>query len=136
MLNWLNRQCCIVKTNLFLQATVSKPWKLLHILIFSTVLKSENFKIHIDIQTHTVWYRLSLKFTYPRPSILKNIRASEFLKLLFQTSKMEGTKDEKAWEHVQVNMEQPFSRHTRFWLNHLKNYFFQVTSQEQGFGNF
>lgn len=64
------------------------------------------------------------------PSILKNIGATGFLKLLFQTSKMKGTKEDKAWEHVHVSMEQQLSCHTRFWLSHLKKYLFRVTSQE------
>lgn len=64
------------------------------------------------------------------PSTLKNVGARGFLKLLFQTSKMKGTKEEKAWKRVHVSMEQQLSRHTRFWLSHLIKYLFQVISQE------
>lgn len=36
------------------------------------------------------------------PSILKNTGASRFFKFLFQTSKTEGTKEEKACQQIHV----------------------------------
>lgn len=36
------------------------------------------------------------------PGILKNMGASRFFKFLFQTSKTEETKEEKAWKQIHV----------------------------------
>lgn len=85
------------------------------ILIFLEVLKQENFKIHTHthIYTHstylgsyyTDYYNSHIHMQTDSSeslSILMNMGASRFFKFLFQTSKIEGTKEEKAWKEIHV----------------------------------